>query len=180
MDILTLTTAKAYTNSQRLAYVGTEESAIFPETTITEWTFYEGGNYFYHQIKPPVSLTVGETYIVIWDGTRYKCKCWTNVRYPALGNGVRFSGRDCEIGNGEPFLIMDLTKHSSSAQRSLEADTDNAEPHTFAIYQEVETIHPIDQKYIPPMDSITLNGADGNQYKVSVNASGALVAEAIV
>lgn len=37
-----------------------------------------------------------------------------------------------------------------------------------------ETIHPIDPKYIPAMDSITLNGADGKQYKVTVDANGKL------
>ena len=37
-----------------------------------------------------------------------------------------------------------------------------------------ETIHPIDPKYIPAMDSITLNGADGKQYEVTVDANGAL------
>lgn len=36
------------------------------------------------------------------------------------------------------------------------------------------TIHPIDPKYIPTMDSITLNGADGKQYKVTVDANGKL------
>lgn len=35
-------------------------------------------------------------------------------------------------------------------------------------------IHPIDPKYIPTMDSITLNGADGKQYKVTVDANGQL------
>ena len=41
-----------------------------------------------------------------------------------------------------------------------------------------ETICPIDQKYIPALDSLTLNGADGKQYRLSVNESGELVTEA--
>lgn len=42
-----------------------------------------------------------------------------------------------------------------------------------------ETIHPIDPKFIPAFDSITLNGADGKQYKLSVDESGTLVHTAI-
>lgn len=42
-----------------------------------------------------------------------------------------------------------------------------------------ENVHPIDPKYIPAMDSITMNGADGKQYKVAVDASGVLTATAI-
>lgn len=110
---------------------------ILQETTITEWTPYEYvDNTFIHEIKPPVSLTVGETYTVIWDGTKYVCKCEKWVKYPALGNGIRFSGDDTfEIGNGEPFFIVDFTKHSNSAKRCLEIDTDNDAPHTLAIYE---------------------------------------------
>ena len=43
---------------------------------------------------------------------------------------------------------------------------------------EYKTTSTIDQKFIPPMDSIILNGADGKQYKLSVNESGELVTEA--
>ncbi len=42
-----------------------------------------------------------------------------------------------------------------------------------------KTIHPIDPKFIPVMDSLVLNGADGKQYKIAVDASGALTATAI-
>lgn len=48
----------------------------------------------------------------------------------------------------------------------------------YVSYAEFETIHPIDQKFIPPVDSIILNGADGKQYRLSVNESGELVTEA--
>ena len=42
-----------------------------------------------------------------------------------------------------------------------------------------ETIHPIDPKYIPAMDSITLNGEEGKKYKVFVNENGQLVTEEV-
>jgi hypothetical protein len=51
--------------------------------------------------------------------------------------------------------------------------------YTASIEYETETIHPIDPKYIPALDSLTLNGADGKQYKLAVDESGALAATAI-
>ena len=40
-------------------------------------------------------------------------------------------------------------------------------------------IVPIDPKYLPSVDSITMNGADGNQYKLTVNESGELAVTAV-
>lgn len=37
----------------------------------------------------------------------------------------------------------------------------------------------LDQKFMPPLDSLILNGADGKQYKVTVDESGALTATVI-
>lgn len=48
----------------------------------------------------------------------------------------------------------------------------------FAAYL-YEAIYPIDPKYIPPLDSLTLNGADGKQYKLSVDESGQLVSAVV-
>lgn len=42
-----------------------------------------------------------------------------------------------------------------------------------------ETVHPIDQKYIPPVDSLTMNGADGKRYKLTVNNGSISVAEVV-
>ena len=50
-------------------------------------------------------------------------------------------------------------------------------PITLDVY--ATTVHPIEPKFIPAMDSLTLNGADGKQYKVTVDASGVLTATAI-
>lgn len=47
---------------------------------------------------------------------------------------------------------------------------------------EYDEVYVIDPKYIaelPPLHSITLNGADGKQYKVAVDETGALTATAI-
>lgn len=44
---------------------------------------------------------------------------------------------------------------------------------------EYETIHPIDQKFLPPVDSITMNGADGKQYKLTVSGGALNIAEVV-
>ena len=44
---------------------------------------------------------------------------------------------------------------------------------------ECETVHQIDAKFIPALDSLTMNGADGKQYKLAVDENGALVHTAI-
>lgn len=40
--------------------------------------------------------------------------------------------------------------------------------------EEQETVYPIPQKYIPALDSIILNGADGKQYSLTVDTNGQL------
>lgn len=42
-----------------------------------------------------------------------------------------------------------------------------------------ETIVPIDPKYLPPVDSITMNGADGKQYKLTVSGGALNIAEVV-
>ena len=76
---------------------------------------------------------------------------------------------DSEHLNDSPFLvIIDFNNNAT-----LFIDRHPREM-KFEISREYEEIKPIDQKYIPPMDSITLNGADGNKYKLTVDENGAL------
>lgn len=42
-----------------------------------------------------------------------------------------------------------------------------------------KTIHPIDPKFLPPVDSITMNGADGKQYKLTVSGGALNIAEVV-
>ena len=44
---------------------------------------------------------------------------------------------------------------------------------------EYTAVHTIDPKYIPALDALVLNGADGKQYKVTVDELGALAVTAI-
>lgn len=44
---------------------------------------------------------------------------------------------------------------------------------------EIQTIHPIPQEYIPPLDALYLNGTDGVRYKLYVDAAGQLQVEVV-
>ena len=44
---------------------------------------------------------------------------------------------------------------------------------------ELETIHPIPQEYIPPLDALYMNGTDGVKYKLYVDAAGPLQVEVV-
>lgn len=88
-----------------------------------------------------------------------------------VGNAALIS--DVFDNTGESFVVAFV--HGMLAVMTAS----ERETCTVAIYTETETIHPIDPKYLPPVDSITMNGADGKQYKVSVDASGILTTTAI-
>ena len=44
---------------------------------------------------------------------------------------------------------------------------------------DLETIYPIPQEYIPPLDALYLNGTDGVRYKLYVDAAGQLQVEVV-
>lgn len=47
------------------------------------------------------TLTIGETYTVIWDGVEYTCECLDIETMPAVGNPAALGGED----NGMPFAM---------------------------------------------------------------------------
>lgn len=172
MDIIALAMAKTYTDSQRLGYAEVEETIFLPEVTATT-----GVNYT--KELPMALLIPGYTYIVIYDGVAYECVCKEYIEYSQysddqyhysyLGN-LAFLG-DKYPKTDEPFTFWQKdTGTKITAQLRFEMNT----THTVSINYVSKTIHTIGQEYIPPMDSITLNGADGNQYKLFVDENGQL------
>ena len=55
--------------------------------------------------NPDISLKIGETYIVTWNGIDYECTCisFMGTQLPCLGNTLLMSGPD----NGLPFGILE-------------------------------------------------------------------------
>jgi hypothetical protein len=123
------------------------------------------------------TLSFGDIILVHWDGKDYECVV-------ANFNGIKFFGNlsVMDMGNntGEPFLgtFEEYTDEGVTVIIANIIALDTSETHTVGIYQNAETVAQIDKKFIPPLDSLILNGTDGNQYKVTV-VNGALAVEVV-
>ena len=96
------------------------------------------------------SLTNGDKYTVIWDGTEYTCTAVDLtlgiMNGYALGNASLFGLGD---DTGEPFLIADIPTASSIAFMT----TDASASHTVEISDNDSYINQIDNKYLSILES---------------------------
>lgn len=123
---------------------------------------------------------MGATYIVTWDGSQHNCKATTitveGMTAVTLGNSYWLGGPD----TGEPFLFFDAGSEFVVIDIELWTAGDGSVVNrAIGLSVLAETIHHINQKFIPPLDSLTLNGADGKQYRLTIDENGALVIAAI-
>lgn len=73
-----------------------------------------------------------------------------------------------------PLILVDPEGYEDSGEyipkgisvRCVNIQDENIEQYISLI--ETQTIHPIPQEYIPPLDRLVLNGADGNQYALTI------------
>lgn len=109
---------------------------ILPLTTYSGFAHDPGYNAYRIDTAVPYTLTIGETYMVVWDGAAHECICQDGSAMAAggviLGNaaGWGFSG------NGEPFVIA--TDNSGYAMYGALTDTEDGGEHTVRIYQVTE------------------------------------------
>ena len=120
-------------------YTSVEFAEIVPAQSVT-FAAQSGTNIASY---PPVGteLKAGETYIVTWDGTDYRCIASGDSKAVFIGNMSIMGGMD-EDDTGEPFLIAASSSQSMTAAK--EAGT-----HTVGISGKTEVVHPIDGKYLP-------------------------------
>lgn len=105
-------------------------TVIFAEQALEGFEYSSAyGAYIYNVNPAPFSLTLGETYNVIWDGVEYSCEAQDMSAMIsgtiALGDLSAYGGN----GNGEPFLI------GSNANGASLLSFDTETSHTLAIYQ---------------------------------------------
>lgn len=135
----------------RLAYVATEEQAIFSQENI-EFSG-DGGLYFSPAIDI-AAINVGENYRVDFDGRTYISTAFAprnGAPMIGIGNGSYVGGED---DTGEPFLIVYYT-----SQQTIEIGTTlPGSSHNVSIYASVETTHKIPQQYLPGIASETEPG----------------------
>lgn len=122
-----------------------EKTVVLPETistTIDDSMF----------VFPLVSLIAGETYTVVFNGAVWKSECIDAGGQIWLGNKVEVTGEVTK----EPFICV-----VDDGLYCLPFDPDTLEVPkldsvTLEIYQETETIHPIDPKFLPGGNGIPL------------------------
>lgn len=114
---------------------GSSNIILFEKQTVTGFetnVSYQGA--FTTAIQPrPFAITVGEEYIVEWDGTEYKVTGQDTSSLlsgtVSIGNGTGFGFS----GNNEPFFIIDW----GSYMTFVAVDTKTS--HTVKIYQETSS-----------------------------------------
>lgn len=118
----------------RTHYSETANTQLLPET-IVQISSGQGG------IVSSVNFQYGKTYTVIWNGQSYETTCNGSIYgYPAIGDIGGVSGG---TSTGEPFIL------AGTGDGIAVLALDGSESVTVSISGEVETVHQIDEKYIP-------------------------------
>lgn len=106
------------------------------------FTLSEEAGVYMAQLTNSFEIVDGQTYTIKWDGTEYECVGVVFQSQFALGNlSIAGEGDD----TGEPFLYVYNTKHHTG----LFGTPDTAASHTISVKTTVETVTPIDEKYLP-------------------------------
>lgn len=116
---------------------------ILPETTIT---VVDGG----YSFETSLNLALGNVYNVNWEGVDYKCECFEfnldGIITYVLGNlGCAGLGDD----TGEPFIIIRIVGIDGVSDNTSQASAPNDGDYTLSIQKCLETVHKIDEKYLP-------------------------------
>ena len=143
----------------RLAYVVTEEQAIFSREDIA---FTEGnGRYGAGPLDMPETISVGEKVRVDFDGETYDCIAYND---PLDLDHTVYIGNGFIIGmpndTGEPFVIQNPT-----GPTEIVIVTNLTNPsHTVSITKVVETVHTIPQKFLPEKTTVYVSSGDEYMY----------------
>lgn len=123
----------------RLAWSEDVEVEIIPKFD----AIYEGSNGI--NCEGAIGLKPGQTYVVNWDGVKYKCRCIRaigDITFDFIGNPDLLLQSQVD---GIPFLIIDSWVTNGHAIWS----TSKYGTHTISISVIEEKIHQIEEKYIP-------------------------------
>lgn len=101
-------------------------------------------NPIYYAILPnPFEISVGQTYIVNWDGTEYECVCFalTDNVYRFGNMSILNDGDD----TGEPFLY----RYKISKQEGFFETLDTSASHTISVKTIEEIVTPMAEEFLP-------------------------------
>ena len=142
----------------RLAYDTTEEQVIFSQDDIA---FTEkNGQYDAEPLDMPETISVGEKVRVDFDGDTYVLTTFTprpDAPLITIGNGFIIGMPD---DTGEPFLIIyDEDEQIISIRTTLMGSS-----HNVSISRVVETVHKIQQKFLPEKTKVYIHTDDDYMY----------------
>lgn len=139
----------------RTHWVENGRTEVLPELVFTS---YSGNG---TSLKEPIGLTAGKTYIVNWNGVEYKCTAFSvplgdgsaaNWTATALGDWNSINN-NTEPVTGEPFGIFEYTQpeliETFGKALYIKPREDTIHDCTVSIYEETQTIHKLDGKYLP-------------------------------
>lgn len=133
MDLITLVMAKAYTD-KKAGYVEVSEAVIFENLAVS------GGE---ADTTVTAQMIPGKTYIVTVGGVKYERVCYTEAfdGIACVGNArlYDFVNED----NGDDFFV------GQARETIVQCYTRNMGDTTITLAEKTETIHPIDQKFLP-------------------------------
>lgn len=143
MDFITLSLAVI----KALAELGVKtemvQTEIFPLTEINAATENKYGYYGARGIATNL-FEIGKTYTVMLDGVKYgKLPCVAFNTGMGFGNAALSGGAE---NSGEPVHMM------QASNGTVMAVCETQGTHSLAIYEETETIHPIDPKFLPAVE----------------------------
>ena len=157
----------------RLAYITTEEQAIFSQEDIA-FVEHDGMYFSSEDIVPATDINVGANYRVNFDGEAYDCVAYkldadSNFSVvPGQGSGHIFIGNGFLYGTGEdtgePFLIT----YSRSNSQILIGTLLTNPTHTVSVTRAIEIVHKIPEKFLSKGFIVNVvkeeTGSDGNTY----------------
>ena len=165
MDLITLAMAKKYSNSKG-GY--TEPGKVYTfDGNAEETENYNGIIYAKIASTAPNLHNVTKAVYTAPDGSTVEILA-ENMNVEDIYGGQRIIVS--LMGQNISFIILDDVGLWGYAQPGYGY---------CSLIEFAETIHPIDPKYLPPVDSLTMNGADGKQYKLTVNNGAISVSEVV-
>lgn len=143
----TLALAKAYTDSQRLAYEEMETKVLMPETTLNFVPMEELDGLPVAMLEgPSIILNDGDKVNVTWDGVKYECEFYNGRVFPD-GSSITGFGNMVITGledTGEPFAYVP----GQEGMLSIFIAFSEGE-HTISIIKVDMVTKTIDPKYLP-------------------------------
>lgn len=123
---------------------------VLPLTICENFTLNSTFGLYTYELEANCTLTVGESYKILWDGQVYNCETvdvsamCNGLPIVALGNGAAYG----YPGNNEPFIILNNNDNGFFTFACL-LHSEPCERHEVRICQETTFVHPIDKKFLP-------------------------------